>query len=191
MKRDRLYTITAGNKNLFLGGGQSNVAKFDRLASSYFGADYGDPGHTLGDYMNSKNLFGISKVNNPLSKGNIGGTLTAAAPAIGGAVAMLIGGPLAWLIGGGAMLAKWLFGEEKTEEEKQAEAMNRLLNEKEREQVFESIKEEYPSICDSVATSIRNALTSEKNIQNSIDKISWEFMQAYKDGLKSARILVD
>lgn len=111
--------------------------------------------------------------------------------AIGGAVAMLIGGPLAWLIGGGAMLAKWLFGEEKTEEEKQAEAMNRLLNEKERQQVFESIKEEYPSICDSVATSIRNALTSEKNIQNSIDKISREFMQAYKDGLKSARILVD
>ena len=92
MKRDRLYTITAGNKNLFLGGGQSNVAKFDRLASSYFGADYGDPGHTLGDYMNSKNLFGISKVNNPLSKGNIGGTLTAAAPAIGGAVGGLLSG---------------------------------------------------------------------------------------------------
>lgn len=111
--------------------------------------------------------------------------------AVGGAVAMLLGGPLTWLIGGGALLAKWLFSEEKTEEEKQAEAMARPLDSDQRAQVFNSISEEWNSICSSVADSIREALTSDNGIKDSINKVSKEYMQAYKDSLKSARILVD
>lgn len=111
--------------------------------------------------------------------------------AIGGAVAMLLGGPLTWLIGGGALISKWLFSEEKTEEEKRAEAMDRDLDSEQRAQVFNSIREEWDSICSSVADSIREALTEDKSIKNSINKVSKEFMQAYKDSLKSARILVD
>lgn len=111
--------------------------------------------------------------------------------AIGGAVAMLLGGPLAWLIGGGALLAKALFSEEKTEAQKQAEAMERNLDSEQRMQVFNSINEKWESIQTSVAESIETALTNDNNIQVSINKVSKEYMQAYKDSLKSARILID
>lgn len=111
--------------------------------------------------------------------------------AVGGAIAMLLGGPLAWIAGGGALLAKWLFSEEKTEEQKQAEAMSRDLNAEERTQVYNSISEEWQSICDSVADSIEEALTNDKSIKDSINKVAKEYMQVYKDSLKSARILVD
>ena len=57
-------------------------ALWDRLASNAYGANYGDAGFTIDDYMNSKNAFGISKKNNPFSKGNIKGT-------IGGMASML------------------------------------------------------------------------------------------------------
>ncbi len=89
------------------------------------------------------------------------------------------------------MLAKFFFGEEKTEEQKQAEAMARDLDSDQRQNVFNSIKEEWGSICQSVATSIREALTDDKKIKNSINKVAKEYMQTYKDSLKSARILVD
>ena len=51
--------------------------RWDRLASSEYGANYGSPNYTLSDYKNStgNNWFGISKQNNPFSKGNIGGTM--------------------------------------------------------------------------------------------------------------------
>lgn len=142
----------------------------------------------LSDINMDSVLYGISEKLKVDSNGwgaAIGGA------AIGGAVAMLLGGPLTWLIGGGALLAKWLFSEEKTEEQKQAEAMARELDADQRARVFNSINEEWQSICESVADSIKEALTSDKSIKNSINMVSKEFMQAYKDSLKSARILVD
>lgn len=58
--------------------------RWDRLASSEYGANYGYPGYTLSDYKNStgNNWFGISKQNNPFSKGNIGGTMQGIGSAI-------------------------------------------------------------------------------------------------------------
>ncbi len=81
-KKDKLYTVNKWNKNLFAGGG--SAARWDRLASAAYGAKYGDTGYTVEDYMNStgNNWFGISKADNPFSKGNIGGTLSTAATAI-------------------------------------------------------------------------------------------------------------
>lgn len=142
----------------------------------------------LSDINMDSVLYGISE---KLKEDSDGWGAAIGGAAIGGAVAMLLGGPLTWLIGGGALLAKWLFSEEKTEEEKQAEAMARDLNAEQRAQVFNSISEEWDSICSSVSDSIREALTEDKSIKNSINKVSKEFMQAYKDSLKSARILVD
>lgn len=96
MRRDRLYTITKRNKPIlvhsFAIGGDtggaagsmasaaynSNAAKWDRLASTAYGSKYGDAGYTLADYKNSKNALGISKENNPFSKGNIENTASAA-----------------------------------------------------------------------------------------------------------------
>ena len=142
----------------------------------------------LSDINMDSVLYGISE---KLKEDSDGWGAAIGGAAIGGAVAMLLGGPLTWLIGGGALLAKWLFSEEKTEEQKQAEAMDRELDADQRAQVFNSINEEWQSICESVANSITDALTSDKSIKNSINKVSKEFMQAYKDSLKSARILVD
>lgn len=142
----------------------------------------------LSDINMDSVLYGISE---KLKEDSDGWGAAIGGAAIGGAVAMLLGGPLTWLIGGGALLAKLLFSEEKTEEQKRAEAMARDLNAEQRAQVFSSINEEWQSICDSVADSIKDALTSDKSIKNSINKVSKEYMQAYKDSLKSARILVD
>ena len=69
--------------------------------------------------------------------------------------------------------------------------MSRDLNAEQRTQVFNSISEEWQSICDSVANSIAEALTNDKSIKDSINKVAKEYMQAYKDSLKSARVLVD
>ena len=82
-KRDKLYTVNKWNKNLFNTGG--DIAKWDRLASAAYGANYGDPGYTMDTYMNDSgnNWFGISKADNPFSKGNIGNTMSS----IGGAAA--------------------------------------------------------------------------------------------------------
>ena len=142
----------------------------------------------LGDLNMKSVLYGISEKLKTDSDGwgaAIGGV------AVGGAVALLLGGPLTWLIGGGALLAKWMFGEEKTEELKRAEAMSRKLTAEQREEVFRSIEKEWQSICDSVGTSIEQALTKDRSIKKSINRVAYEFMQTYKESLKSARILVD
>lgn len=133
-------------------------------------------------------LYGISE---NLKEDSSGWGAAIGGAAIGGAIAMLLGGPLTWLIGGGAFLAKLFFGEEKTEEQKQAEAMARDLDRNERQNVFNTIEKEWSSICESVGTSIRKALTGNKTIKDSINKVAKEYMQTYKDSLKSARILVD
>ena len=87
MKQNTLYTINRWNKG---GINKVRAAKFDdggalwdRLASNAYGANYGDAGYTVDDYMNSKNAFGISKKNNPFSKGNIKGTMGSMAGIIG------------------------------------------------------------------------------------------------------------
>ena len=111
--------------------------------------------------------------------------------AIGGAVAMLLGGPLTWLVGGGAMIAKWLFSEEKTEAQKRKEAMSKNLSADERISVCNSISEKWDDLCTSVENSIRKAINDDASIRESILQVSSTYMQAYKESLKSARILVD
>ena len=80
-KRNKLYTANKWNKSLFTdnifdSGG--NLLGFDKAASSAYGANYGENGYTLNDYMSSKNAFGISKADNPFSKGNLSNTFSSA-----------------------------------------------------------------------------------------------------------------
>lgn len=83
-KRNKLYTINRWNRpllgNTFDEGG--NLLQWDKLASQAYGANYGEEGYTLDDYMGSKNGLGIAKKDNPFSKGNIGTTGQAAAGAV-------------------------------------------------------------------------------------------------------------
>lgn len=101
MKRNKLYAANRWNQPVFLpnrfdGGG--DIAAWDRLASSEYGAKYGDAGFTLDDYMNSTNFLGISKKDNPFSKGNLGSTMSGVfsgiAPAVGSMANSAISGGL-------------------------------------------------------------------------------------------------
>ena len=94
MQRDTLYTVNRWNRpaaNRFDWGGNTGLARWDRLASKAYGANYGDTGYTLDDYMTgttkeqgNNSWLGISKQNNPFSKGNIGNTMGGIAGALGG-----------------------------------------------------------------------------------------------------------
>lgn len=74
-KKENLFDGVFGSSQMNVAGSAGDLAKWDRLASDAYGANYGEQGFTMNDYMNSKNSLGISKKNNPFSKGNIGGTM--------------------------------------------------------------------------------------------------------------------
>lgn len=120
---------------------------------------------------------------------NWGGLIAGAG--IGAAVAMILGGPLAWIIGGGALLGKWLFGEEETEEQKRQKAMSKNLSSSEREEVFNSLAEKWNDITDSIAGAIHNSLDKNKKARQQISSAVDRLMVAYKDALTKSRILVD
>ena len=107
-KRNKLYTVNRWNQplfadNIFDDGG--NLMGFDKAASQAYGASYGDSGFTLGDYMESKNILGISKANNPFSKGNLMNTFSSSG--IGGALKGGAAGVIGGLVGnvGGKLLS--------------------------------------------------------------------------------------
>lgn len=106
VRRNRLYTVNRFNRGmfnpiqekLFPNGGALLAA--DRLASAQFGANYGNAGNTLSDYMNSTNAFGISKAANPFSKMNLKGGLGAmASTPIGGSLVSGLAGTVGSVAG--------------------------------------------------------------------------------------------
>ena len=107
---------------------------------------------------------------------------------------MTVGGPLGWLIAGGLGVFSILesaLSEDKPEWKKRAEAMNRKLDSDQRQQVFSTIKENWEDTMEAIKNSIRQSLMSDESIMDSINTVSKEYMQAYKDCLKFARILID
>lgn len=120
---------------------------------------------------------------------NWGGIIAGAG--IGAAVAMILGGPLAWIIGGGALLGKWLFGEEETEAQKRNKAMSKDLSSDERLAVFNQLSEKWESITDSIKQSIYNSLSGNSNARSNVSNSVNNLMAAYKDALKKSRIMVD
>ena len=69
MKRNTLYTVNPWNVNLFDWGG---LAAADKLQNPW---NYADDLDLTKQYQQSTNLFGISKLDNPFSKGNLAGGL--------------------------------------------------------------------------------------------------------------------
>ena len=90
MKKNKLYTVNEWNqpafmpKNRFDWGG---LAAADRRANPW---NYVDDEDITQQYMNSKNAFGISKADNPFSKGNIKSTAAAVGTALAPTVGSLI-----------------------------------------------------------------------------------------------------
>lgn len=116
------------------------------------------------------------------------GALTGAAWGGLGA-AVLFGGPLAWMIGLGALAAKWLFG--KSDEDKQKEAMAKKLSMDERLVVYNNFAEKWEGVQSDVKNSILNSLNSDKSLEESIEKLSKQVVESYKNNLRSVRILID
>lgn len=109
---------------------------------------------------------------------------------IGAAVAMILGGPLAWIIGGGALVGKWLFGEQETEAQKRAKAMQKKLSADERAAVCKSLSEKWDEITNSIQQSVVGSLknnNARREVVNAVDKL----MAAYKEALQKSRIMVD
>lgn len=116
------------------------------------------------------------------------GALTGAAWGGLGA-AVLFGGPLAWMIGLGALAAKWLFG--KSDEDKQKEAMAKKLSMDERLVVYNNFAEKWEGVQSDVKDSILNSLNRDNSLKKSIEKLSKQVVESYKNNLRSVRILID
>ncbi len=110
---------------------------------------------------------------------------------IGAAVAMIIGGPLAWIIGGGALIGKWLFGEEETEEQKRMKALAKDLSSEERATVCNSLSEKWEEITNSIHDSVFNSLNKNNKARQDVSIAVKKLMYAYKGALAKARIMVD
>ena len=105
--------------------------------------------------------------------------------------AILFGGPLAWIIGGGAALAKWIFGESETEEEKQRKAMAKKLSIDERIGVLNNFADKWEGVQKSIEQSIDNSLRKDQSLKITIGELAEKVVTSYKENLKSARILID
>lgn len=133
----------------------------------------------------------LNDIANQLKQESSGWGAAIGGAAVGGVAALIFGGPLAWIIGGGALLGKWLFGEEKSEAQKKKEAMEKWLNAEERQGVLNSLSENWEKTTNDVANSIRSALNDNKELRKSIDAVANGYLQAYKESLKTARILIN
>lgn len=120
---------------------------------------------------------------------NWGGLIAGAG--IGAAVAMILGGPLTWIIGGGALLGKWLFGEEQTEEQKRKKAMSKELSSEERAAVCNTLGEKWEDITSSIYNSIFNSLRSNTKAKQDVTTAVNKLMAGYKEALTKSRIMVD
>lgn len=110
--------------------------------------------------------------------------------ALGGVIGFIF--PVLGILGGLGYLAKKLFfDEEETEEQKQDKAMSKSLDKEDRQKVFNSLQENWDSMQESMASSIHDALTADANIKKSINGAVKKILNAYKENLKSARVLIE
>lgn len=79
----------------------------------------------------------------------------------------------------------------KSPEEKQREAMSKNLNAEQRQQVVNTISEQWEDIKNQIANSIMSSLQSQQSIQHSINLVTKQLLEDYKTNLKDARLLID
>lgn len=171
--------------------------KVDEIVKSYTaqGAKINAPSITNVNVANGIGSFDMSGIINQLSSSianessNWGGMIAGAS--LGAAAALIFGGPLAWIIGGGALLGKWLFGEEETEAQKRQKAMRKRLDSGERIQICNGIYDKWQEITNSISNSIGNSLNNNAQARHSVATSVDRMLAAYKDALKQARIMVD
>lgn len=120
---------------------------------------------------------------------NWGGIIAGAG--IGAAVAMILGGPLAWIIGGGALIGKWLFGNEESEADKRRKALSKKLSADERIAVCNTLSEKWGEITNSIQSSVFGSLNNNSKAKRNVATAVNNLLNEYKEALKKSRVLVD
>ncbi len=117
--------------------------------------------------------------------------------AIGGAVGfglgMLVGGPLAWVLLGGYFAAKYLFGEEETEEQKRQKAMTKDLNKSTREEIYNKfIDEKWEEVANKIANSVHNSIYGNTSLKNRINEESSKIIREYAtECINQTRLMIE
>jgi hypothetical protein len=132
-----------------------------------------------------KDLSDVIETESDNWAGAIGGA------ALGAAAALIFGGPLAWIIGGGALLGKWLFGENETEEQKRQKAMQKELTAEQRSEVYNALNERWSVIDENIKDAVFSSLAKNKKAKQQVSEAVDKLMLAYRNALKNARIMVD
>lgn len=144
---------------------------------------------------NGASNINMDNVINELSKSiqaqsNTWGNMAAGA-GIGVAAALIFGGPLAWMIAGGALLGKWLFGKEESEEEKKRKVMAMDLDSEKRHEICAGLGSRWDEITNSIHQSVFGALQNNANARRDITNAVNNLMSDYKEALKKSRIMVE
>ena len=112
--------------------------------------------------------------------------------AVGGAIAMLLGGPLTWIVGGAALLAGWIFGDSKSDEEKKAEAHIKDLNKESRQKVFDHFSDNWDNITGQIFKSVQDSIMSNYHLRTTIEEQSRKIITDYaKECLAQTRLMVE
>lgn len=90
----------------------------------------------------------------------------------------------------GYALGRWLGGDKRSDEEKQAAAMEKPLSHEERVNVYNSIIEKEDEIVQAINDAVDKSLRN-KDLEAKIQNLAFEVLEEYKKSLKDARILID
>lgn len=128
----------------------------------------------------------MNDVSTQIAASSSGWSETATNAAISFAAGFLFG-PLGVL----AAVGYALFSNNKSPEEKQREAMSKNLNAEQRQQVVNTISEQWEDIKRQIANSIMSSLQNQQSIMQSINMVTKQLLEDYKTNLKDARLLID
>lgn len=90
----------------------------------------------------------------------------------------------------GFAVGRWLGGDKRSDEEKQAEAMQKALSHEERVNVYNSIIEKGDEITQSIHAAVDKSLR-DNNLKSKIKSMASQVLGEYKKSLEDARILID
>ena len=90
----------------------------------------------------------------------------------------------------GFALGKWLGGDKRSDEEKQAAAMQKPLSHEERVNVYNSIVEKGDEITQVIHDAVDKSLRDNK-LKSKIQSMTSQLLGEYKKSLEDARILID
>ena len=85
-----------------------------------------------------------------------------------------------------------MFGEEKTEEQKRQEAMEKALDSEQRQKVFDEFSNNWNDICQKVHSSVERSIRGNYSLKQKINSQSKATLEAYaKECIAQTRLMVE